>query len=698
MRKSHILLSLMLVGCLFLMTGMLLVGCTDEPKGPETPADSGTSSATEADTTASAETAPESLTDPAVDSDSAAESVVATDSGTETEFDRDPETTVLPSTDTETVTESEIEPSTETETETETMTEIKTETEIETEIETEEETYEVRLYSLMPENSSLMQSFVIRTKHGKLIVLDGGIDGTGLDAKAYMPAALRAIAGVGQKGYVEVEAWILSNAHKDHFNELRKTLEEYKDDENFVIKQFIFDFPEFESEEYPASNADSGYLEFLKNAMNAYAEARGLPVTEDSTYYDDVNGAFANAATIAEGCELEIDGVRLEFLQTWRKEDGANINNTSLIFRAWVEGQSILFLQDTAVERGLTLVNTYGEAIKSDIVQMAHHGQGGVSKVAYDRINAAVRIWPTPLWVWNNPATYAIEDTRMWVNGGVDFTEDSEWDIVTCLYDKYPSARIRVSEWEKVLAYQSIALPYEGVNTAPPPPETEPEETIPDEPPIEHDYVSEGLVSMYQGGEGKTWIDVIGPHNVKLTVNDRNYLSDEGLYLDSVRQFFPQAIVDLINGDEFTVEMAMKDFTPLGSTYNTFMNSSDDAFALFRQCDGSNDFLMMKWAGKPATVRPKTENGMLALLSGKSTLTLTFKVGGSVTIYINGEMAATYEGVDSMMGAGDLYIGHDQSSRNFKALFTSVRFYNVALTAEQVAANAAVDKSHNATA
>ncbi len=576
--------------------------------------------------------------------------------------------------------------------ETEQVTEEVTDHETEPE-ETEPETYEVRLYCLTPDSGALMQSFVIRTEHGKLIVLDGGIDGGGnLDAAPYMPAALRAIAGVGQKDPVEVEAWILSHAHKDHFNELRKTLETCRNDENFTVKQFIFDFPAYESEEYPSSNADSGYLEHLKNALNAYAEARGLPVSEGSTYYDDINGAFANAESIKNGCELEIDGVRLEFLQTWSKSDGGVINDNSLVMRAWVEGQSILFLQDTATAKGLTLLNTYGDRLKSDIVQMAHHGQGGVSKVVYDKIDASVRIWPTPLWVWNNTATYAIEDTRQWVNGGKDFTTSSEWDIVTCLYEKYPVSRARVTDWEKVLEYQSIPLPYESVNTAPPPPETEPEENIPDAPPIEHAYVSEGLVSMYLGGDGGSrWEDVIGPHDVKLTVNGTNYLTAEGLYMDSVRQFFPQAIVDIINSDEFTVEMAMVDFTPLGTTYNTFMNSSDDAFALFRQCDGTNDFLMMKWAGKPGQFRPKTENGILSKLTGKSTLTLTFKVGGDVTIYINGEQVATYAGVDTIMGAADLYIGHDQASRNYKTLFTSVRFYDVALSAEQVAANAAVD-------
>ncbi len=558
--------------------------------------------------------------------------------------------------------------------------------------ETEPETYDVRLYSITPHKDALMQSFVIRTEHGKLIVIDGGIDGSGnLDAKAYMPAALRAIAGVGQNDYVEVEAWFLSHAHKDHFNELRKTLEEYADDENFVIKNFYFDFPEYDTPEYPYSNADSGYLDQLKAALECYAVARGIPVTQGSTYYDDLNGAVINKQSIDEGLEMAIDGIRFEFLHTWDKSNGAVINDNSLIMRMWVDGQSVLFLGDAAVAEGNSLLQKYGDELKSDIVQMAHHGQGGVSKLVYDRIDAKVRIWPTPLWVWNNVNTYAIEDTRMWVNGGVDFTTDSEWDIVTCLYDKYPAQRMRVSAWEKVLDGMYITLPYASVNTAPEKEETETEENIPDEPPIEHDYVSDGLVSMYLGGEGSTWVDVIGPHNVKLTVNANNDLAPEGLYLDTVRQFFPQAIVDLVNGDEFTVEMAMTDFTPLGTTYNTFMNSSDDAFALFRQCDGTNDFLMMKWAGKPAQFRPKTENGMLERLSGRSTLTLTFKVGGAVTIYINGEMVATYEGVDSHMMAGDLYIGHDQGSRNYKALFTSVRFYNVALSADEVAANAAVD-------
>lgn len=325
---------------------------------------------------------------------------------------------------------------------------------------------EVRLYSLMPEPGNLMQSFVLRTKNGKLLVLDGGIDCIG-DQKAYMPAALRAISGLAQEDYVEVEAWFLSHAHKDHFRELTKTLKEYTDDKNFVIKNFYFDFPDYKTDAFPADTNDRVALEELKEALSHYARVRGIPVREGSTYYEDLNGSVINSDAIKNGYRMEIDGVQIEFLQTWDYTDGGNVNNSSLVMRLWVEGQSILFLNDTAAPKGNALLKKYGDKLKSDIVQMAHHGQDGAEQPVYEAINAAVRIWPTPLWVWNNTTQYKIGDTRKWVNGGEDFSVSSEHDIVTCLYPAYPdpAAREEVDAWKQVLDHMYIPLPYSAVDT-----------------------------------------------------------------------------------------------------------------------------------------------------------------------------------------------------------------------------------------
>ena len=58
------------------------------------------------------------------------------------------------------------------------------------------------------------------------------------------------------------------------------------------------------------------------------------------------------------------------------------------------------------------------EEIRSDYIQMGHHGQGGPDKDFYDAVDAknAVRLWPTPEWVWNNAQSYAIGQTRSWLD------------------------------------------------------------------------------------------------------------------------------------------------------------------------------------------------------------------------------------------------------------------------------------------
>ncbi len=318
----------------------------------------------------------------------------------------------------------------------------------------------IKLYQLAPENQSLMESYVFKTASGKLIVIDGGIDGAGKDREPYLPAALRAIAGVGEGEYFEVEAWFLSHAHKDHFNELAKLLNAYTANSNFKINHFYFDFPDFGTEEYPSTNGDGSYLETLKSGFSQYAEVNGIQVEEGTTWYDALNGAVINQQTVEQGLELTIDGIRFEILQTWDSSDAGDINSNSLVLRAWVEDQSVIFLNDLGILGGRRLLSRYGDALKSDLVQMAHHGQAGVAKEVYDAIDAAVHLWCPPLWVWNDPVSYQIGETRMWVNDGEDFTKANQYNIVSCLYEAYPTNPAKVTAWARVIEGMSIELPY----------------------------------------------------------------------------------------------------------------------------------------------------------------------------------------------------------------------------------------------
>ncbi len=557
------------------------------------------------------------------------------------------------------------------------------------------ETSPVALYQLAPEPNSLMQSYVIKTANGKLIVIDGGIDGEGRDREPYMPAALRSIMGVGEDGYFEVEAWFLSHAHKDHMYELSKMLRDYSTDSNYKINNIYFDFPEFGSEEYPAQNADMDFAQLREN-MNKYGEVIGAQVSEGSTYYDDVNGAFINAEAVSEGLSLEIDGVRIEVLQTWDPADGtSNMNDTSLVLRMWIGEQSVLFLNDLGSIGGRRLLATYGDQLKSDMVQMAHHGQAGVTKDVYDAIDADVHLWPTPIWVWNNAnKTYQIDEVREWLYGET-FLEASEYDIVSCLYQKYPPRSTLVKAWDKAIDSMKIEFPY----IVPERPEKEPEEETTEEPevivPVEHDYVAEGLVAYYsgtqstRGGHDKdssVWEDLVGGHDMTITKNEDNYFSDTGLRAKGSKHNFPDAIVDTVNGQAFTIEILLGDFVSVGNDFNTFINCTNDEIALFRR--NSVDELELKFQIN-AGVRIKVKD-CLNLLQN-SLITITYTQNDVVRLYVNGELKGETPTINGSLGASDLFIGHNAQSKMFDTTYRSVRFYERALTAEEVAANAVVD-------
>ena len=202
-------------------------------------------------------------------------------------------------------------------------------------------------------------------------------------------------------------------------------------------------------------------------------------------------------------------------------------------------------------------------------------------------------------------------------------------------------------------------------------------------------YVTDGLVSLYKGADtpdATVWEDSVGDNDLPLTKNDKNYLAADGLHAEGAQHYFPQPIVDLVNDNAFTVEIALGDFTSIGEAYNTFMNSQNDNFALFRR--NSNDNLEFKWAGKPGDLRPKAADGLSLMDNG--VIAITFKVGGSCCVYVDGSIVSKVS-VDTAMGANNLFIGHAEAAKMFSTVYKSIRFYNRELTADEVANNARAD-------
>ena len=98
---------------------------------------------------------------------------------------------------------------------------------------------------------------------------------------------------------------------------------------------------------------------------------------------------------IGEGVDFKVLGIRNPGIVV------NLVNNSSLVFQISSSSKKVLFTGDLGIEGGnRVLRNNAAATLRSTHVQMAHHGQDGVSKEFYEAVNAKVALWPTPLWLW----------------------------------------------------------------------------------------------------------------------------------------------------------------------------------------------------------------------------------------------------------------------------------------------------------
>lgn len=226
------------------------------------------------------------------------------------------------------------------------------------------------IWQLPPQTRSQMMSYVLRTVNDSLIVIDGGMSG---DA-AYLA---RFIAELGGR----VRAWFITHHHHDHIDAVSGVLEQAQ---RPVIDVLYESAP---GEDW-TSRYDSHFLPNLRR-FNSASLTAALKTEE-----------------LALGQMLEFDGLRIEILGIKNPELQDNgLNDQSVVLRMSDSCKSALFLGDLGVAAGNKLLaGRYRDRLHADIVQMAHHGQAGVSEEFYHAVRPACCLWPTPQWLWDNDA------------------------------------------------------------------------------------------------------------------------------------------------------------------------------------------------------------------------------------------------------------------------------------------------------
>ncbi len=238
------------------------------------------------------------------------------------------------------------------------------------------------IIQLSAQSESQMMGYIIKTINNKLIIIDGGTQKDSENLLKYI-----------KKHNRKVDAWFITHPHIDHMGAFCELL---SGNYNISVEKVYTSLSSLEW--YKKNNDDNTYSEveeFFNIIQNEKIKNKIIEV--------NVND------------EIVVDDVKVEILGIKNEEIIVNsINNSSIILKTYIKDKSILFLGDSGEESGRKFFkNTTKEKIKSDYVQMAHHGQAGVELNLYKIINPTYLLWPTPIWLWNNDSGNG-EDSGNW--------------------------------------------------------------------------------------------------------------------------------------------------------------------------------------------------------------------------------------------------------------------------------------------
>lgn len=216
--------------------------------------------------------------------------------------------------------------------------------------------------------------YIIITENGKIIVIDGGYRD---EAENF----LKLIKSISADKPV-ISAWFLTHLHDDHIGLFEEVIKKHSLD--VVIENVYYNFPTRDE---------------LKTLW------KGAVIPTYDAFFENYEKFKDKIKLVQKNDVFEIDSVRFEvlFVPINRYSESKNINNTSIVIRMETGEQSVLFLADLAEPAGGDFIKEVNaDKIKADIVQMAHHGQCGVSRAVYEKVAPLCCLWCAPDWLWDN--------------------------------------------------------------------------------------------------------------------------------------------------------------------------------------------------------------------------------------------------------------------------------------------------------
>ena len=215
---------------------------------------------------------------------------------------------------------------------------------------------------------------LIQLDDGEFVIVDGGIKDEETEARLYDFLKEHSL-----DGKPTVALWIFTHPHKDHIGLATNFLRDYS--KLVEIRAFAYQFPNCDKIQVAMESVEvmKTEIEVLEKAIQSfYADSAIYTVHTGQSYF-------------FPGVEIEI----LYSLDDTYPYPYVSFNDTSIAFRVkFKNGKTATYLGDCMNEACKKIAGRYGDYLKSDILQVSHHGLIGGDKGLYQLIDPEICLWP----------------------------------------------------------------------------------------------------------------------------------------------------------------------------------------------------------------------------------------------------------------------------------------------------------------
>ena len=223
------------------------------------------------------------------------------------------------------------------------------------------------------------QGYIFVLPDGRLIIQDGG--SRYKDKPDYIYEAIKEVAP--DPDNIIIAAWFISHPHTDHQRGFTEFAANHANDPEITVERIVANYINRDMYQYVrddgAKESNGGLVDELRRIVKEdFPKAQFIKAHTGQVY---------NFGTSS----VEVLYTVEDYLPA---EKFNYVNSSSLVIRVTVDNTSVMLLADTTHVSGKIMEDMFGTHLKSDMVQLAHHGMAPSNASLYNHIQADVLLWP----------------------------------------------------------------------------------------------------------------------------------------------------------------------------------------------------------------------------------------------------------------------------------------------------------------